>query len=98
MTGFGEASMQAGAVHYFLEVRSLNSKYFKAVIRLPEEFQVLEAELETQLRHRLNRGSVFMTVRYSDVSGDVAHVLNEHALGRYIDQLKKVPQVASGSV
>lgn len=98
MTGFGEASATVGTAHYYLEVRSLNSKYFKAVIRLPEELQVLEAELETQLRHRLNRGSVFMTIKHSDVSGEVAHTLNEHALARYVDQLKKVPQVASGAV
>ena len=98
MTGYGEASATVGTAHFYLEVRSLNSKYFKAVIRLPEEFQVLEAELETQLRHKLNRGSVFMTVKHSDVSGDVAHTLNEHALARYVDQLKRVPQVASGAV
>lgn len=98
MTGFGEASATSGAAHFYLEVRSLNSKYFKAVIRLPEEFQVLEAELETQLRHKLNRGSVFMTIRYSDTSGDVAHVVNEPALKSYLDQLKKLPQVASGAV
>lgn len=98
MTGFGEASVTIGDAHYYLEVRSLNSKYFKAVIRLPEEFQVLEAELETELRHRLNRGSIFMTVKHSDVSGDVAHTINELALSKYIDQLKKLPQVASGAV
>ncbi|HVU62765.1 MAG TPA: YicC/YloC family endoribonuclease [Phycisphaerales bacterium] len=98
MTGYGEASSTAGSAHFYLEVRSLNSKYFKAVIRLPEEFQVLEAELETQLRHRLNRGSVFMTIRHSDVSGDVAHTLNEHALARYIEQLGRVPQIVTGAV
>ena len=98
MTGYGEASATMGAAHFYLEVRSLNSKYFKAVIRLPEQFQVLEAELETLLRHKLNRGSVFMTVKHSDVSGDVAHTLNEHALAKYVDQLKKLPQVASGEV
>lgn len=98
MTGYGEASATVGTAHFYLEVRSLNSKYFKAVIRLPEEFQVLEAELETQMRHQLNRGSVFMTVKHSDVSGAVAHTVNEHALGRYIEQLKKVPQIASGQV
>lgn len=98
MTGFGEATATVGTAHYYLEIRSLNSKYFKAVIRLPEEFQVLEAEMETQLRHRLNRGSVFMTVKYSDVSGDIAHTVNERALAKYIEQLGSVPQVAGGKV
>ena len=39
MTGFGEASAQSDGVHYFVEVRSLNSKFFKAVIRLPDRHE-----------------------------------------------------------
>jgi len=98
MTGFGEASAQVSGAHYFVEVRSLNSKYFKAVIRLPEEFQLLEAEIETQLRHRLQRGSIFMTANYSDVTGEFAYQVNDKAIAHYIEQLKRVPQVAAGQV
>lgn len=98
MTGFGDASSQGDGVHYFLEVRSLNSKYFKAVIRLPEEFQGLEAEMESRLRHRLTRGSVFVTARCADVSEEAAYDINAKALSRYIEQIKKAPQVASGEI
>jgi uncharacterized protein (TIGR00255 family) len=98
MTGFGEASSQSGGVHYFLEIRSLNSKYFKAVIRLPEEFQALEAEFESELRKRLTRGSVFVTARCTDISGEAGYEVNQAALSRYIDQLKKVTQVAGGDI
>ncbi len=84
--------------HYFLEIRSLNSKYFKAVLRLPEEFQGLEAELESELRHRLHRGSVFMSVKHSDTSADAAYTINARALERYVEQLQNVPQVAAGKV
>lgn len=98
MTGFGEASSQEQGVYYFLELRSLNSKYFKAVIRLPDEFQGLEAEMDTELRHRLTRGSVFLTARCTDVSGEAAYDINEKALERYITQLQRTPQIASGEV
>lgn len=98
MTGFGDASANVGSAHFYVEIRSLNGKYFKAVIRLPDEFQVLEAELEAQLRHTLNRGSVSMNVHVTDVSGDVAYTINEQALSRYIQQLSRLPQVASGGV
>jgi len=98
MTGYGEASHQDSGVSYFLEIRSLNSKYFKAVIRLPEEFQGLEAEIETQLRHRLTRGSVFMTARCTDVSEEAAYDINEKALARYIEKIKQTPQAASGEL
>ncbi|HNB60336.1 MAG TPA: YicC family protein [Phycisphaerales bacterium] len=98
MTGFGEASCQVGGAHYFLEIRSLNSKYFKAVLRLPEELQGLEAELESELRHRLSRGSVFMSVKHSDSSAEAAYRINDRALERYIEQIRKVPQIAKGDV
>ncbi len=58
MTGFGDVSDQVEGIHYWVELRSLNNRYFKASIRLPEEIAGLEAELETQLRHRLSRGSI----------------------------------------
>jgi uncharacterized protein (TIGR00255 family) len=98
MTGFGEASSHQQGTYYFLELRSLNSKYFKAVIRLPEEFQGLEAEMDTELRHRLTRGSVFLTARCTDISGEAAYEINAKALERYIAQLQRTPQIASGEV
>lgn len=96
MTGFGEASTQSGGVHYFVEVRSLNSKYFKAVIRLPEEFQALEAEIESSLRHVVTRGAVTVTASCSDASASAAHDINHHALNRYIEQMRQASQVAQG--
>jgi len=44
MTGFGVASTQVSGARYVVEIRSLNSKYFKAQIRLPEELQGLSPE------------------------------------------------------
>lgn len=89
MTGFGEASAEHGGLHYFVEVRSLNSKYFKAIIRLPEEYQGLEAEFESVLRRRLNRGTVTLTCTCTDVSGSAALEVNVRALQRYIDQVRQ---------
>ncbi len=98
MTGFGEASTEAGGVHYFLEVRSLNSKYFKAVIRLPEDLQGLEAELEAEVRRKLGRGAITLVGKTTDTSADAAQDVNHRALTRYIEQLRQAPAVADGSV
>lgn len=98
MTGFGEASMKHQGAHYFLELRSLNNRYFKASIRLPEEFQGLEAEIDSTLRQKLTRGSVTVTGSCSDETAGAAYTINSHALSSYIDQLKKTPQVAGGEV
>ncbi len=98
MTGFGEASSQVGSAHYFVEVRSLNSKFFKAVIRLPDEFQGLEAEMESILRARVARGTITVTASCTDTSSGAAHEINHSAMARYIEQLRKAPQVAGGEV
>jgi uncharacterized protein (TIGR00255 family) len=94
MTGFGEAAAERDGVHYFVEVRSLNSKYFKALIRLPDEFQGLEAEFESALRRRLNRGTVTLTGKCTDVSAGAALEVNVKAIERYIEQLRRSPLMA----
>jgi uncharacterized protein (TIGR00255 family) len=91
MTGFGGASAQAGGARYVVEGRSVNNRYFKALIRLPEELQGLEAELEAALAKRLMRGSVTMIVRFSDASAEAVAQLNIEAIRHYIKQLRAVP-------
>ncbi len=98
MTGFGDASRHHEGVHYLLEVRSLNNKYFKASLRLPEHLQPVEAELESALRRRLTRGSIVCTVKCSDASADAAAEINHRALSRYVEQLRSAPEVADGTL
>jgi uncharacterized protein (TIGR00255 family) len=98
MTGFGEASATADGSQYFVEVRSLNSKFFKAIIRLPDDLQALEVELESVLRRRLSRGTVTMTAKATGSDEASAYAINQQALESYIEQVRKVPMVASGAV
>lgn len=89
MTGYGEASAHLGGVQYFLEVRSLNNKYLKVVLRLPDALQSLEAELESKLRERVSRGTVTVSASVSDNSASAAFEVNKKALARYIEQIKE---------
>jgi len=98
MTGYGDASAQVDGCHYFVEVRSLNNKYFKASIRLAEEFQGLEAEFEARLRERISRGTITVTARCSEDSASAAHEININALTTYLAQLRQIPDVASGAL
>ncbi len=93
MTGFGVAATEVDGARYVVEVRSLNSKYFKALVRLPEELQGLEPELESAAGKRLTRGSVTITARMSDASADAAAQINAAALKRYLDQLMELPGI-----
>ncbi len=97
MTGYGEATSTLDGASFFVEVRSLNNRYFKATIRLPEEFQGLEAEIESQLRRRIARGSITLVATCADDTAQAAFTINHRALEQYIAQLQRTPQVASGA-
>lgn len=90
MTGFGSASAEADGAHYSVEIRSVNNKFFKALVRSPEELQELDAELEAALSRRLNRGSVVATIRFADSSANAAAQINAAAMQRYLQQLLQV--------
>ncbi|MHC4975385.1 MAG: YicC/YloC family endoribonuclease [Planctomycetota bacterium] len=96
MTGFGEASTERDGVHYAIEVRSLNGKYFKSTIRLPDELQGLEPELEASMRRRLMRGSVTLIGRCTDATDSAAQTINSKALARYLDQIREAQSATSG--
>lgn len=88
MTGFGEAAEEVDGVHVAIELRSLNNRYFKAQIRLPDEIAGLEAELEAALRLRMNRGSFTLTARVRTSDAMAAHHVNDLALMAYLDHLE----------
>lgn len=98
MTGFGEAAASHEGVHYAVELRSLNNKYFKSSIRLPDHLQVLEAELESTLKRCITRGTVTLSASSTDTSASAALDINHQALDRYIEQLRKVSAVKSGEL
>lgn len=90
MTGFAEARCTHDGVAYGLEVRSLNHRYFKASIKLPENLQFLEVEVARTLRQRLGRGSVNLTVRARSESSEHAAAINEAVLTAYLERLGAV--------
>lgn len=88
MTGFGDAVLTDGEHHYHLEIKSVNNRYFKAAIRLPEDLSFLETELEKLVRSRVNRGSVSVQLRVRYTGADAAAPLNAAAIRRYVEQLR----------
>src|SRR5688500_7679788 len=90
MTGFGDATAERGGTHYAVEIRSLNNRYFKSVIKLPETVSGLEPELESMLREALGRGSITYILKMRSDSAEAAYHINTHALRSYLEQLQAV--------
>lgn len=91
MTGFGDASANVNGTFYGVEIRSVNNRYYKSQIRLPDELQGLEAEIDTAVAKRLTRGSIIVAVKYVDTSANAAAQINTKAIQRYLEQLLAVP-------
>ena len=90
MTGFGDATAQRDGTHYSVEIRSLNNRFFKPVLKLPDNLSGMEPELETMLRQKLGRGTITYILKMRVESADAAYLINTQALQAYLRQLQAV--------
>ena len=88
MTGFGGAHGQAHGIDYAVEARSVNNRYLKAFINLPESWGEAETEIEKRIRSRVSRGTVNVTVRMKVTEEQAAHRVNLPALRQYLDEIR----------
>ncbi len=63
MTGFGSGRGASAGEELDAEIRSVNHKYCEVKVRLPRELAPLEAEVSRQVKDRLARGGVEVTLR-----------------------------------
>jgi uncharacterized protein (TIGR00255 family) len=94
MTGYGEAEAQVSGVNYAVEIKALNNRYFKAIIRLPESVAFLEENIEKLLRKNLSRGTVNYVLRLKDISANALFSIDEEALRAVVDRLSRIGSLA----
>src|SRR5947209_18649575 len=90
MTGFGDATGERDGTHYAVEIRSLNNRFFKPIIKLSENVSGLEPELESMLREKLGRGSITYILKMRSDSAEAAYHINTQALKAYLEQLQTI--------
>mgnify|MGYP000038286781 CR=1 FL=1 len=93
MTGFGDATAEADGTHYSVEIRSLNNRFFKAAIKLPDNLGGMEPELESTLRAKLGRGSITYILKMRSETAEAAYKINVQALRAYISQIQSVAEL-----
>lgn len=90
MTGYGEASAEADGVVYSVEVRTVNNRYFKPHLRLPDIVAFLDGDIEKYLRERIHRGTVTYSLRMKNISSKGLLEIDEGAVRQYVDKLRKL--------
>jgi uncharacterized protein (TIGR00255 family) len=89
MTGFGEAHGQADGVSVAVEVRTINSKYFKLTVRCAEGYSALESEIEHVVRRHVKRGTVQVGLRVDRPRSPEDFRIDGAVLEGYRRQLKE---------
>jgi uncharacterized protein (TIGR00255 family) len=96
MTGFGQACSEVDGVVYTVEIRSVNNRYFKAQLRMPDIAAYLEGEIERIHRDAIHRGTVSFSLRMKNVSGKALFDIDENTLKAYIQRLKDLLPAEDG--
>ena len=90
MTGHGEAHLQGNGASIAVEVRTLNSRYFKLTVRAGEGYASWEPRIEAVVRQRVRRGTVQVSVRVDREVTPDRYQLNTAVLAGYRRQLESL--------
>jgi len=94
MTGYGDAEGQLNGVTYTVEIRTVNNRYFKSNIKLPETITFLADAIEKLLRRNLSRGTVNYVLRLRNAPANVLFDIDEKALQTIIERLSRIASSA----
>ena len=88
MTGFGEAHTQKDGLAVAVEVRAINSRFFKLTVRATEGYSALEPHIEEIARQSIRRGTVQVNLRVERQHSSQDYLINTDVLHGYLEQLK----------
>lgn len=90
MTGFGEVRDDRDGYAIGVELRTVNSRYFKLHLRTTDGYGVLESRAETVIREFVKRGTVHCNIRVRHLGTADDFRLNTNVLNQYVDQLQDI--------
>ncbi|MGL4460671.1 MAG: YicC/YloC family endoribonuclease, partial [Planctomycetia bacterium] len=93
MTGFGVAQQENAATLCTVEARSVNNRFLKVQIRLPDQCAELEHQIEQKVRQSVERGTVTLSVRFESLATAASFAIKRDVLEQYLSQLRGVVEI-----
>jgi uncharacterized protein (TIGR00255 family) len=91
MTGFGAAESKNDTYSLKTEVKTLNSKFFDPILKIPKEFSNWELDIKSTLEKVLKRGKVSLSIEFTTQSEDLVPVhINESLFKVYYKSYDKL--------
>ena len=88
MTGHGEAHRRHDKVAVAIEVRTINSRYFKLTLRTNDVYNSLESSIEAVVRERIRRGTLQVNLRVDRQPSPDDFQISDVVLASYHKQLR----------
>jgi uncharacterized protein (TIGR00255 family) len=91
MTGYGAATCSSENFRVTVELKSLNSKFLEATIKLPRSYMKYEHKVRNMLTQRLVRGKVMMVFNVEVLSAEKRTLNINRALAKkYVEELQEI--------
>ncbi|MBQ9873792.1 MAG: YicC family protein [Thermoguttaceae bacterium] len=89
MTGFGSASTRDAGYLISSEIKTVNNRFYKASIKTPEGLSSLETKIDELLRRKIERGSVYFSLKLTRENAENDIKINFAALKRYVSEARR---------
>jgi uncharacterized protein (TIGR00255 family) len=90
MTGYGRAEGELSGVTYAVDIKTVNNRYFKTIIRLPEAAAFMEEDAEKLLRRNLTRGTVNYVLRLKNAPTELLFSIDQRLLRELVTNLSGI--------
>src|SRR4051812_47027841 len=90
MTGFGNAAVEFHQKTISVEIKSVNSKFFDLILRLPAFYREKEMDLRTELARTIERGKTEVTFTIESQEVNKKTNINTALVKAYHDEFKKL--------
>ena len=87
MTGFGDAQLETDGTSFLVEVKSLNNRFLKTSIKLPDLLSFAEPQIDRIIRKSVSRGSVSYWLHMRHTADKGPFEVNQAAVKHYMASL-----------
>jgi len=94
MTGYGSAEGGVEGTAYSLEIKTVNNRYFKTHIKLPDRLLFLEEDVDKLLRENLHRGTTSYVMRTKNDAEATGFEIDQHVLKKYVENAGQLAHTA----
>jgi uncharacterized protein (TIGR00255 family) len=92
MTGFGKSTTELSNKKISVEIKSLNSKQFDLITRIPGIYREREMQIRNALMQAIERGKIDFIICIENIDKDISSQINQGAVENYYEQIKSIAE------